>query len=112
MCLGSLALCFYSAKTQMCVNVSVSVCLYLVSTGRNSQSHGSVSTGPGPTEPTPPAASPELDQSAAPTVQSQLTRPSQPRHSQQSSVYSVLLRSGALCLPGKNNTPHLNQDQL
>ncbi|XP_068584909.1 pleckstrin homology domain-containing family G member 4B isoform X2 [Cebidichthys violaceus] len=53
------------------------------------QSHVPLSTGPSPTEPEP-----QLDQSAAPTVPVRLTQ------SSQSSFYTVLLRSGALCLPG------------
>ncbi|XP_054470133.1 LOW QUALITY PROTEIN: rho guanine nucleotide exchange factor 40 [Anoplopoma fimbria] len=56
------------------------------------QSHVPLSTGPSPSEPQP-----QLDQSAAPTVPVRLTQSSQ---SSQSSFYTVLLRSGALCLPG------------
>ncbi|XP_034384196.1 puratrophin-1 [Cyclopterus lumpus] len=48
-----------------------------------------LSTGPSPTEPEP-----QLDPSAATTVPVRLTQ------SSQFSFYSVLLRSGALCLPG------------
>ncbi|XP_039993758.1 uncharacterized protein KIAA1755 homolog, partial [Xiphias gladius] len=58
------------------------------------QSEVSLSTGPSPTEPEQPAPSPKLDQSAAPTVPVQLAQ------SSQSSFYSVLLSSGAVCLPG------------
>ncbi|XP_070761446.1 puratrophin-1 [Enoplosus armatus] len=61
------------------------------------QSHVSLSTGPSPTRPEQPAASSQLDQSAAPTVPVRLTQSSQ---SLQASFYSVLLSSGALCLPG------------
>ncbi|XP_075939335.1 puratrophin-1 [Anarhichas minor] len=53
------------------------------------QSHVPLSTGPSPTEPEP-----QLDQSAAPMVPVRLTQ------SSQSSFYTVLRRSGALCLPG------------
>ncbi|KAK9542173.1 hypothetical protein VZT92_000058 [Zoarces viviparus] len=53
------------------------------------QSHVPLSTGPSPTEPEP-----QLDQSAAPMVPVRLTQ------SSQSSFYTVLQRSGALCLPG------------
>ncbi|XP_044052272.1 rho guanine nucleotide exchange factor 40 isoform X2 [Siniperca chuatsi] len=61
------------------------------------RSDASLSAAPGPTEPERPAAPPELDQSAAPAVPLRLTQSSQ---SQQSSFSSVLLTSGALCLPG------------
>ncbi|XP_051234060.1 puratrophin-1 isoform X1 [Dicentrarchus labrax] len=61
------------------------------------QSHVSLSTGPSPTEPELPAASPEQNQSAAPTVPVQLTQ------SSQSSFYSVLLSSGAVCMPGTSD---------
>nr|XP_046254415.1 puratrophin-1 isoform X2 [Scatophagus argus] len=57
----------------------------------------SLSTGPRAAEPQQPAASLQLDQSAGHTLQLQLIQSSQ---SHQSSFYSVLLRSGALCLPG------------
>ncbi|XP_037619259.1 puratrophin-1 isoform X5 [Sebastes umbrosus] len=50
-------------------------------------------SGPGPTEPEPPAFSPQLHQ-AVPVRLTQSSR------SSQSSFYSVLLSSGALCLPG------------
>ncbi|XP_031694180.1 pleckstrin homology domain-containing family G member 4B-like [Anarrhichthys ocellatus] len=53
------------------------------------QSHVPLSTGPSPTEPEP-----QLDQSATPMVPVRLTQ------SSQSSFYTVLRRSGALCLPG------------
>ncbi|XP_071345993.1 rho guanine nucleotide exchange factor 40 isoform X2 [Trachinotus anak] len=56
-----------------------------------------VSTGPSTTEPEQPAPSPQLDQSAAPTVPVQLARSSQ---SSRFSFHRVLLSSGALCLPG------------
>ncbi|XP_040908378.1 puratrophin-1 isoform X2 [Toxotes jaculatrix] len=62
------------------------------------QSGVSLSTGLSPTEPEQPEPSPQLDQSGAPTVPpEQVTQSSQ---SSQSSFYSVLLSSGALCLPG------------
>ncbi|XP_077942208.1 puratrophin-1 isoform X2 [Gasterosteus aculeatus] len=53
------------------------------------QSYGPPSTGPSPTEPEP-----QLHQSAASMVPVRLSQ------SSQASFYTVLLRSGALCLPG------------
>ncbi|KAK2920495.1 hypothetical protein Q8A73_002699 [Channa argus] len=67
-----------------------------VGAGRTAELHSKglspkLYTGPTKPEPEPPAASPQLYQSAAPTV---------PAHLSQSSFYSVLLSSGAVCLPG------------
>ncbi|XP_026234275.1 puratrophin-1-like [Anabas testudineus] len=59
------------------------------------QSELSLSTGPTHHEPQVP--SPQLDQSTGPTVPVQLSQSDQ---LSESSFYSVLLRSGAVCLPG------------
>lgn len=75
-----------SQSSQVHYKTTVFVCL--VSTGSEpapAQSHVCLSTGPSPTEPELPAASPQLGQS------------------HQSSFYRVLLRSGAICLPGEKN---------
>ncbi|XP_023276141.1 rho guanine nucleotide exchange factor 40-like, partial [Seriola lalandi dorsalis] len=58
------------------------------------QSEVSPSTGPSPTEPEQPAPPPQLDHPAVPTA------PVQSSRSSRSSFFSVLLSSGAVCLPG------------
>ncbi|XP_022605688.1 puratrophin-1 [Seriola dumerili] len=58
------------------------------------QSEVSPSTGPSPKEPEQPAPPPQLDHPAVPTA------PVQSSRSSRSSFYSVLLSSGAVCLPG------------
>uniref|UniRef100_A0A3B4X8K2 Pleckstrin homology domain containing, family G (with RhoGef domain) member 4 n=1 Tax=Seriola lalandi dorsalis TaxID=1841481 RepID=A0A3B4X8K2_SERLL len=62
------------------------------------QSEVSPSTGPSPTEPEQPAPPPQLDHPAVPTA------PVQSSRSSRSSFFSVLLSSGAVCLPGERNT--------